>query len=177
MDGLTFVALVAVQRLAELAFARRNTRALRAAGAREHGAAHYPAMVAMHAAWLGAMAWAALGQTVAWGWVAAYLLLQVARLWTIRTLGPRWTTRILILPDAPLITGGPFRLLRHPNYVVVALELALVPLALDAPRLALTFALLNAAMMRVRVRAEEKALYGSRPEARPAEGSESAAGG
>lgn len=163
--ALGIVLLVACQRLAELVLARRNAAALRARGWTEVGAAHYPALVALHAAWLGACAWAAATTGVVHWWLLGlFLLLQLARIWTIATLGPYWTTRILTHPDAPLIRRGPYRLMRHPNYAVVAAEIVVLPLAFGAWRLAAVFGLANAALLAVRLRAERRALAG-RPEA------------
>jgi methyltransferase len=154
------LALVTLQRLGELVLARRNTRALLARGAVELGAGHYPAMVAMHAAWLAAL-WI-------WGWnrpvnlplLGLFCVLQLLRVWVIATLGGRWTTRIIVLPGAPLVTHGPFRVLRHPNYAVVAAELVVLPLCLGLPLVALVFTALNAAMMIVRIGAESAGLAG-----------------
>lgn len=158
MRGEVLILIIALQRLAELALARRNTSRLLLIGAVERGADHYPALVALHAAWLGTVAVLAAGQTIAWGWVLAYMALQALRVWTIHSLNGRWTTRILVLPGQAAVTGGPYRYLRHPNYVIVALELALVPLALGAPGVALIFTLANAALMQIRLRTEEAAL-------------------
>ena len=151
---------VLVQRLTELAIARRNTRLLCAEGATEHGAAHYPAIAALHVAWLAAIAVLSIGQTVAAGWLGFYLALQVLRVWTIATLGRRWTTRIIVPRDRGRIVGGPFRFLPHPNYAVVALEIAVVPFALGAPLAALVFTALNAAVLAIRIRCEESAWAG-----------------
>jgi methyltransferase len=158
MPGELFVGLILLQRIAELLWAGRNARHLQAKGAVEHGAAHYPLIVALHAAWLVVIATLAVGVTLSWVWVFVYLVLQGFRLWIIATLGPRWTTRVYVLSGAPLVTRGPFRFFRHPNYIVVALELAFVPLVLNAPLAALGFTLLNAAMMAIRIPCEEKAL-------------------
>ncbi len=153
------IALLVVQRLAELAFARANTKALRARGAREIGAEHYPVMVALHASWLIAMAvFTEPSPPVPWLLLGAFVLVQAARLWVIATLGPYWTTRIITVPDAPLITGGPFRFVRHPNYVVVAVEIPLVPLLLGLEWVALVFGVANLAMLAYRIRVEDQAL-------------------
>ena len=85
-------------------------------------------------------------------------MLQLGRLWVIRTLGPRWTTRIIILPGAPLVTGGPYRWLRHPNYAIVVAEIALLPIAFGLEGVAIVFTFLNALALTVRLRAEERAL-------------------
>jgi methyltransferase len=156
--ALLILALVTAQRLAELAVSRRHTRALLARGAYEVGAGHYPLIVAVHAAWLAALWWLAPGRPVLWPLIGLFALLQGARLWVLATLGERWTTRIIVLPGAPLVARGPFRFVRHPNYLVVIAEIALLPLAFGLWQVALIFSLLNAAVLTVRIRAEEKAL-------------------
>ena len=159
MNAATAIlALVAAQRLGELVVSRRHTRALLARGAYEVGAGHYPLIVAVHAAWLAALWWFAPGRPVLWPLIGLFVLLQGARLWVLATLGERWTTRIIVLPGAPLVARGPFRFVRHPNYLVVMAEIALLPLAFGLWQVALLFSLLNAAVLAVRIRAEEKAL-------------------
>ena len=152
--------LVTLQRLGELIHARRNTRRLLAEGAVEIGARHYPLLVLLHAGWLGALwLWLIEGRaTFVWPFAAAYLLVEVARIWTMASLGRYWTTRIIVPRYAPLVRQGPYRWLRHPNYWVVAAEIPLLPLALDAPALALAFTLLNAAVLAWRIRVEESTL-------------------
>lgn len=158
------VALVAVQRLAELRVSRRHERALRARGAVEAGAGHYPVMVALHALFLVACAaevWLLERPFVPWlGWPALAVLLaaQGLRYWTLSTLGERWTTRVLVPPGEPPVTAGPFRFVRHPNYLAVALEIAALPLIHTAWLTALLFSLANAALLRVRIGVEERAL-------------------
>lgn len=149
---------VTLERLAELVLARRNTARLLAAGAREFGARHYPLIVGLHAAWLGVLWLSAPGRPVSLPWLAVFAVLQAARLWVLATLGSRWTTRIVVLPGAPLVTRGPYRYLRHPNYAVVAGEIAILPLAFGLPLVALAFSLLNAAVLTLRIRAENAAL-------------------
>lgn len=167
--------LVAAQRLAELAWARRNERRLRAAGAVEHGRRHYPLFVLLHAGWLLALALAVPpGRTPDWPLLALFALLQIARLWVVASLGPFWTTRVLTLPGAPLRRRGPYRWLAHPNYLVVALELAVLPLAFGAWWLALAASLLNLPLTWHRIRVEEAALAG-RPAGDPGGGGESRA--
>ncbi|WP_225800319.1 isoprenylcysteine carboxyl methyltransferase family protein [Streptomyces sp. NK15101] len=162
------VLLVVAERFAELAVARRNGAWSRARGAREHGAGHYPVMVVLHAALL-------LGCLVEpraadrpflplFGWAALALTLaaQALRWWCIGTLGPRWHTRVLIVPDLPLVASGPYRFLRHPNYVAVVVEGMALPLVHTAWVTALGFSLLNAALLTVRIRCENTALAPSR---------------
>jgi methyltransferase len=152
------LALVTLQRLGELVLARRNTRRLLALGAVEVGAGHYPLLVSMHAAWLSALWVCGHDQPVDPIPLAAFIGLQGLRWWILATLGPRWTTRIIVLPGAPLVSDGPYRYIAHPNYVVVAAEIALLPLALHLPLIALVFSVLNAAMLAIRIRAESQAL-------------------
>ena len=156
--AILILALVTLQRLGELVVARRNMRALLARGAYEVGAGHYPLIVAVHALWLASLWWLAPGRPIAWSLIGLFVLLQAGRFWVLATLGPRWTTRIIVLPGAPLVTGGPFRFVRHPNYLVVAGEIAVLPLAFGLWQVALAFSLLNAAVLAVRIRAEEQAL-------------------
>jgi methyltransferase len=152
------LAFVTLQRLAELVVARRNTAALLARGAYEVAPGHYPLIVAVHASWVAALWWLAPGKPVLWPLIGIFALLQATRLWVLATLGPRWTTRIIILPGAPLVTGGPFRYLSHPNYAVVVAEIAILPLAFGLWQIALLFSLLNAAVLTIRIRAENRAL-------------------
>ncbi len=157
------LALVTAQRLGELVLARRNTSRLMAQGAHEVGAAHYPLIVAMHAGWLlGLWYFAVLrappGQDVSLVWLGVFVLLQLARVWVIASLGGRWTTRIIVLPGAPLIKRGLYRFVSHPNYWVVAGELLALPLAFGFVWYGLVFTAINAAMMWVRIRMEAAAL-------------------
>jgi methyltransferase len=158
------VAVVAVLRLVELEVSRRNVSALKARGGVEVGAGHYPWMVLVHASflagcvlevWLLDRPWLpALGVPML-GLLAAGMGL---RYWAIRTLGARWSTRIVVVPDQPLVTTGPFRLLRHPNYLAVAVELAALPLVHAAWITAVVFGVLNGILLRERIRVEEAAL-------------------
>lgn len=151
--------LVALQRVVELLYARRNTQRLLVRGGIESGASHYPLIVALHAAWLLAMAILIPPATPPnWYLLGIYALLQVARVWTIASLGPFWTTRVITVPGATLVRHGPYRFLRHPNYVIVAAEIVILPLAFGAVAIAVTFTLLNAAMMTWRIRIEERSL-------------------
>jgi methyltransferase len=156
--SITLLAFVTLQRLAELALARRNTMALFARGAREVAAGHYPYMVALHAAWLIGLWLLAIGKPIHLPWLAAFLFLQALRLWVLATLGKRWTTRIIVLAGAPLIRSGPYRFVRHPNYAIVVGEIAALPLAFGMPLYALVFSVVNAAVLAVRIRAEDAAL-------------------
>ncbi len=156
---LVIVGLVALERLAELIYAQRNTRALLREGAYEIGRAHYKLIVALHLAWLITVyALADKSAPPTWGWIAVFLLLQAARYWVLATLGRYWTTRIIAVPNAPLVTRGPYRFLRHPNYAVVIAEIAILPLAFREIAVAIVFSLLNAALLWLRIRIESAAL-------------------
>jgi methyltransferase len=157
-DGAMLVGFVALQRLAELLLARWNTQRLLAAGGIEFGRSHYPVMVGLHTAWLLGLWWFGRGRSVDPILLGAFVLLQAGRIWVIASLGRRWTTRIIMLPNAPLVASGPYRWLKHPNYLIVALEIAVVPLALGMPVFAAVFTLLNAAVLYQRIRAENAAL-------------------
>jgi len=153
------IGLVALQRLAEVAYAERNTRALLARGAVETGRAHYPLIVALHAAWLVAiLIFLPKPAVIHWPALAAFIVLQGLRLWVLAALGPYWTTRIITLDAAPLVRAGPYRFLRHPNYAVVAGEIAALPLVFGEVPVAIVFSLLNAIILIWRIRQEDAAL-------------------
>ena len=155
--------LVAAQRLIEVVYAERNTRALLARGAVEVGRAHYPLIVVLHAAWLTAIVLLLPADAVIHWWaLALFIALQLARVWVLLTLGPFWTTRIITLDAAPLVRKGPYRFVRHPNYLVVAGEIAALPLAFGEVGVAIVFTLLNAAMLAWRIRQEDQALAARR---------------
>ena len=156
--SLLILAVVTLERLAELALARRNTRRLMARGAVESGESHYPLLVGLHAAWLAGlwlMAWDRPANLVL---LALYGVALAFRIWTMASLGERWTTRIITLPGAPRVRRGPYRFMPHPNYVVVVVEIALLPLMFGLVAYAVVFSLLNASALWVRIRAEEAAL-------------------
>jgi methyltransferase len=161
--AIAILALVTLERLAELVLARRNTARLRQGGASEHAPGHYPLIVALHAAWLAGLWLFGWHQPVRWGWLAVFGLLQALRLWVLTTLKGRWTTRIIVTPGETLVSRGPYRLMRHPNYAVVVGEIAVLPLALGLTAFALVFSLLNAAVLWIRIRAEGAALSDLRP--------------
>jgi methyltransferase len=151
--------LVALERLAELLLAASNARWLRTQGAVEVGARHYPLFILLHGSWFVAMVVAVpADQAVFWPLIALFALLQLGRLWVLLTLGRYWTTRIITLPDRPLVAAGPYRWLRHPNYWVVAIEIPLLPLAFGAWKVALVWGALNALLLSYRIRIEESAL-------------------
>lgn len=150
---------VALQRLAELIHAERNNRRLLAAGGEETGRGHYPLLVLVHVGWLAALFFLVPADAPVYlSLLALYGLLQIARLWVILSLGRYWTTRVISVPGAPLVRKGPYRFLRHPNYLVVAAEVAVLPLAFGAWQIALVFSLLNGAVLWQRIRVENAAL-------------------
>jgi methyltransferase len=156
--GIVILALVTLQRIGELWLSNRNTRRLLAHGAHEVGASHYPLIIAVHALWLAALWWLAPARPVDGFWLAMFALLELARIWVLATLGPRWTTRIIVLPEAPLVRRGPYRFVDHPNYLVVTGEIAVLPLVFALWQVALIFTMLNAAVLAIRVREENRAL-------------------
>lgn len=161
MIATAIVVLVIAQRLWELRIANRNTAALLAEGAVEHGANHYPVIVLLHTVWLIAMLWVAIGgPQVNFYWVFVFLLLQAGRVWVLKTLGKYWTTRIITVPNAPLITTGPFKIVRHPNYFIVMGELIVLPLAFGEPMMAVFFGVANMVVLAWRIRAEDRANAG-----------------
>jgi methyltransferase len=166
-----FLGLLGLERLGELLLSLRNARQARAAGALEAGRGHYPVMVAFHSLFLlscgaevllvprsfpGALGWVAL---------AVALAAQALRYWAVASLGVRWNTRVLVWPGVPPVTSGPYRFLRHPNYLAVVLEMVAVPLVYGAWVTAVVFSLGNVLLLRVRIRAEEEALGPSWAEA------------
>lgn len=156
--NILILAFVTLQRLSELWLSNRNTARLLNQGAREHAPAHYPLIVAVHAGWLAALWLFALPRTIDGFWLAMFVLIELARIWVLASLGPRWTTRIIILPEAPLVRRGPYRWVDHPNYTVVVAEIAVLPLVFGLWWIALIVSLLNAAVLTVRIREENRAL-------------------
>jgi methyltransferase len=151
--------VVAAQRAGELALAAANTRRLRARGAVEIDAGGYPWFVLLHAAWLGSLALLVPPDAApSWPLLGIFAVLQLGRLWVIATLGRRWTTRIIVLPGATLVEAGPYRFLRHPNYAIVAAEIAILPLAFGVVAIALVFSAINLALIARRIAIEENAL-------------------
>ena len=157
------VLLVAAQRLVELAYVRRNTARLLAGGAYEVGAGHYPLFIVLHGAWLAAMlVLIPADAPVSWIGLGVYAALQLGRLWVVRSLGGRWTTRIIVCPNSPLTGRGPYRLMRHPNYAIVAAEVMVLPLAFGAWQIAVAFSVANLALLAWRIHIEDQALAGLR---------------
>ena len=156
--SIALLVFVTLQRLSELVLADRNTRRLMAKGAYEVGAGHYRLIVALHAVWLAGLWWLAWDRPASLPLVVIFLGVEALRVWVLLSLGERWTTRIIILPGAPLVRRGPYRFIPHPNYAVVAAEIALLPLVFGLWVYAAAFTVLNAAVLLVRIRAENAAL-------------------
>lgn len=168
MDSLTWyavlVALVVLERLAELVISKRHAAWALARGGVEHGAGHYPPMVVLHTALLaGALgeAWLAdrpFVPALGWSMVAVVLLAQALRWWCILTLGRQWNTRVIVVPGLPLVHRGPYRWMPHPNYVAVVAEGVALPLVHGSWVTAVVFTVLNAWLLTVRIRTEGAAL-------------------
>jgi methyltransferase len=159
------LALVVLERLAELWVARANTRALRARGGVEAGAGHYPLLVALHVAWLAALfLFVPRHAPIDLAALAVFAALMAGRAWVLVTLGRFWTTRIVTIPGEPLVRRGPYRFLRHPNYLVVAGEIAVLPLVFGAWEIAALFTALNLPLLAWRIRIEDRALAERRGE-------------
>jgi methyltransferase len=159
--GAALLGFLTLQRIAELWWARQNERRLLAAGGVEYGRSHLLLIVFLHAAWLIGMWVLAYHRPVEPLFFVIVVILQIARFWVLATLGRRWTIRIIVVPGEKLVARGPYRWLRHPNYTVVTGEIAAVPLALGLPLYALVFSILNAAVLAVRIPAENAALAAS----------------
>lgn len=157
------LALVAAQRVVELVYAQRNAARLLRRGAVEAGAEHYPLIVLLHAGWLAAMALSIAPSTPPnWWLLGVYGALQVLRVWTVASLGPYWTTRVITLAGEPLVRRGPYKYVRHPNYAIVCAEILVLPLAFGAVEIAIVFSVLNAALLAWRIRVEERAIASRR---------------
>jgi methyltransferase len=158
-----FIAFIIFQRLTELAIARKNEKWMKSQGALEFGSGHYPAMVLIHSAFILSI----IAEVVFFHrelfayWpvlMVLFVLTQLMRVWALISLGPYWNTKIIVLPGAKIIKKGPYRLIKHPNYVIVALELIIIPLMFNAYWTAAIFTILNMVILSVRIPAEEKAL-------------------
>jgi methyltransferase len=156
--GAALLGYLTVQRVAELWWAKENERRLFAAGGKEYGRSHLLLIVLLHAAWMIGLWALAYDRAVSPVFLALFVVLQFARILVLLTLGRRWTIRIIVVPGETLVAHGPYRLLRHPNYAVVTGEIAVVPLALGLPVYALVFSVLNAAVLAIRIPAENQAL-------------------
>lgn len=156
--AVLILALVTLQRLAELPWAYANTKRLLAAGGEEVAPGHYPLIVLVHVGWLASLWWLAPGRTVNLAILALFMVVEIGRVWVLATLGRRWTTRIIVVPGETLVRSGPYRFLNHPNYLVVVAEIALLPLVFSLWEVALVFTILNLLVLGIRIRAEARAL-------------------
>lgn len=156
--SVVLLAMVTAQRLGELIYAEFNTRRLKAKGAFEVASGHYPLIVALHVVWLAGLWLLAWNRPLNLPVAGLFLFVEVMRVWTLASLGSRWTTRIIVLPGAPLVRRGPYRFFPHPNYAVVAAEIAVLPAAFGLWVYAAVFTVLNALVLWVRIRAENRAL-------------------
>lgn len=163
--NIVILSLVSLQRLVELYIAHRNTGKLLARGGFEVASGHYPLIVLLHAVWLAGLWYLALKLEVSWPWLSAYVVLEAARGWIIAALGSRWTTRIIVVPGETLVGEGPYRFFRHPNYMVVAAEIFILPMAFGLWWYALPFAALNGALLYWRIKSEDEALKPLREDA------------
>lgn len=163
MFFILFVSIVILQRMIEVIIAKRNEKRMLAAGAYEAGAAHYPFMIALHVVFFVSLITEVflLGQAISpwFEWLfVLFFFVQVLRVWCLASLGPFWNTKIIILPGANVVKKGPYHLFRHPNYLVVCIEILLLPLMFQAYFTAICFTILNFAMLAIRIPTEEKAL-------------------
>jgi methyltransferase len=156
--NLLVLALVTLLRLVELPIARANTGRLLAIGGQEVAASHYRLIVALHAAFLASLWLFALDQPINVPLLILFGSVECVRIWVLLTLGQRWTTRIIVVPGETLVSRGPYKYLRHPNYAVVVAEIALLPLVFGLWRIALVFSVANAALLSIRIREENRAL-------------------
>lgn len=156
--NLVILSLVTLQRIGELWLSSRNTRRLLARGAVERSPGHYPLIVALHTTWLAALWWLAPQRPIDPFWLGLFVLIELMRFWVLVSLGERWTTRIIVLPDSSLVRRGPYRFLNHPNYVVVVAEIAVFPLVFGLWQVAAAFSILNAVVLTHRIREENRAL-------------------
>ena len=156
--NIIILSLVTLQRLVELFIAHRNTRRLMARGGFEVASGHYLFIVALHALWLAGLWYLALYLDISWPWIFVYLVLEAARGWIIAALGQRWTTRIIVVPGEELVDEGPYKYFRHPNYMVVAAEIIILPMAFGLWWYAIIFGVLNGALLYWRIKSEDEAL-------------------
>ncbi|WP_336864419.1 isoprenylcysteine carboxyl methyltransferase family protein [Peribacillus frigoritolerans] len=158
-----FIILIAIQRLVELYIAKQNEKQLKAGGAIEYGESHYKWMVLMHLSFFIVLIIEviALERDISglWPiWLTLFLIAQSGRIWVIRSLGKHWNTKIIVVPEADVVIKGPYKFLKHPNYIIVATEILVISLLFNAYYTAIIFSLLNVWMMMVRIPLEEKAL-------------------
>jgi methyltransferase len=161
---LLFLSLIMLERVNELFLSRRNAAWAVARGGIEYGRSHFPAMTLLHSSFFAASALEVVVldrpflALLAAPMLAVTIAAQALRYWAIRSLGKRWNVRVIVIPGMPLVASGPYRYLRHPNYLAVVLEMFAIPLVHTAYVTAVVYSLLNAAMLGVRIRCEEAAL-------------------
>jgi methyltransferase len=158
-----FLIIIIVQRVSELFIARRNETYMKRMGGEEHGRDHYPLIVAVHLLFLLSFTLEVIvfNKEVSPLWMMILpiiLITQIIRYWAVFSLGPFWNTKIIIVPDLEVVAKGPYRFMRHPNYLVVAVEILFLPIFFQAYATAILFTVLNAAILTIRIPAEEKAL-------------------
>lgn len=158
-----FISLIIFQRVSELFIAKKNERWMKQQGAIEFGQSHYPFIVIVHSLFIVCyiLEVVLFNKELSSSWpilVFVFLLTQAGRLWALRSLGPFWNTKIIVLPNANIVKRGPYRFLKHPNYVIVTAEFLLIPLIFQAYVTVVAFSLLNAIILMIRIPAEEKAL-------------------
>lgn len=164
------LAVIAVERIAELVVSQRHATASLRGGGAESGARHFPVMVALHVALLAGCVAEPLGlhrtfiPALGWPMLAVVVAANALRWWCIATLGPRWSARVIVVPGAPLVRSGPYRWFAHPNYAAVVVEGAALPLTGSAWITACAFTVLNAALLTVRIRCETRALAAAAPD-------------
>jgi len=167
--NIIILSLVTLQRVAELFIAHRNTKRLMARGGFEVASGHYLFIVALHTIWLAGLWYLALKLEISWPWIFAYLVLEAARGWIIAALGQRWTTRIIVVPGETLVEEGPYKFFRHPNYMVVAGEIFILPMAFGLWWYAILFAAINGGLLYWRIKSEDEALKPLRENIQPPE--------
>jgi methyltransferase len=154
-----FIAFFVLQRLSELYVSHKNEKWLSANGGIQYGQKHYPFMIALHAAFIGSIIaeyWWRGGTPVHWLFLVLYLLVLSFKYWALRSLGNYWNTKIYRIPGAEPVKKGPYKLFKHPNYMEVVCEIAIIPLIFHLYYTAIIFSVLNAIMLWVRIRAENK---------------------
>tara|TARA_Y100001960_G_scaffold272332_1_gene299729 strand:- start:196 stop:768 length:573 start_codon:yes stop_codon:yes gene_type:complete len=151
--------LVIAQRLVELIISHRNSEKLLARGGHEVGRRHYPLFIMLHLAWLvSLLVLVDDNKSINLLWILIFLALQIARVWVVTSLGEFWTTRIITVPNSPLIQHGPYRFCNHPNYIIVIGEIVVLPLAFGAWEIAIIFSILNGLLLMHRIKIENVAL-------------------
>ncbi|MFE8695739.1 isoprenylcysteine carboxyl methyltransferase family protein [Cytobacillus sp. FJAT-53684] len=158
-----FLFLIIGQRLSELMIAKRNERHMKQKGAIEFGQSHYPFIVAVHSLFFVSLIIevALLQKNLSPNWpvfLTLFLLAQMGRVWVLASLGPFWNTKILVLPEANIVKKGPYQYVKHPNYIIVTIELIVIPLLFQAYMTAILFTIFNAVILAIRIPTEERAL-------------------